>query len=364
MAKQNLIGTMQCPNMLQILTSSTTSSNTTLDANDEALAFIFVAPRTKNLRKIGFRTNTVTTGAALNIRIETVDLATGFPTGTLVGTTTSAVQTVLSSDDNTWFTVTLTLDASLAAGTAYAIVIANPSAAGGNLVISTSFGMITWEGPPYACTFLGAPPTVWSKLSANGPFHFYLEYDDGTTDNVGNFPSSSIAGTAFNNTTATRERALYFQLPAPVSVIGCVFGGDTDVGDYDVILYDSDGTSVLKSLSVDKELTRSASGLVFIRFATQADLLANTNYRLAIKPTSASNVTLYEATFSSTTIMAALDMGANAHLSTKDSGGTWTQTTTQRPAIALLISALDDGTGGGGAFPSQGIQAIESGIAA
>lgn len=58
--------------------------NYLLDANGEKAALVFAATAAKAIRKIHFRTGTVTTGDTVDCRVETVDTAAnGDPTGTL-----------------------------------------------------------------------------------------------------------------------------------------------------------------------------------------------------------------------------------------------------------------------------------------
>jgi hypothetical protein len=53
-----------------------------IDATGEKYAAIIQIPKTGTISKIGFRTGTVTTSQTLRGGIETVDAATGAPTGT------------------------------------------------------------------------------------------------------------------------------------------------------------------------------------------------------------------------------------------------------------------------------------------
>ena len=98
----------------------------TLDAGSEKAAVIDSAVAAKSIRKVRFRTGTVTTGATLDIRIETLD-ASGDPSGTLWAANTNVSHVLNATDDNVWLvTGALTADATLAVGDKYAIVIVNP----------------------------------------------------------------------------------------------------------------------------------------------------------------------------------------------------------------------------------------------
>ena len=343
MALQSLNNYVSLPS-IGLIVPGGTFSTTVLDAADEKLAWVFLAPKTGLIRKIGFRTGTVTTGATVDVRLEGVTMSTGEPSGVLAGTTTNASQVIASADDNVWFTTQLTSDASVTAGQALAIVIVNPS--GGFMQIASGFGATYTNQFPYSVAYLSG---AWGAKGNGSLLSFYIEYHDGTTCSIGNAPLQSHGSVTFNTGSAADERALYFSVPFPCKVAGADIMVPSWAGNGDIYLYDSDGTTVLSQVTgIDKDLSRAGTvGLLRVIFDTPATIAANTNYRLALKPTSGSNVGWYEYTFSSTTYMAAVDGGTAFHLSTQADASGWSQTTTTRPSVALLISALDDGATGG-----------------
>jgi hypothetical protein len=268
------------------------------------------------------------------------------PTGTLFGTTTNASQVVDSADDNAGFLVTLTADAAVTVGDAVALVIINDAGTPGTMNIHSTWGAATSNQFPYGVTNTSGS---YAKVSVGAPA-FYIEYDDGSTPNVGTLPILSNTAVTFNSGTAPDERALYFQLPFPCKIAGVDMGLGAFSGNAEVILYDSDGTTALATVTLDKDIGRGGTvGLGRVLFGTPVTLSANTNYRIALKPTSASNVVLYDYIFGDAANLGAMDGGTNFHLSTQTNAGGWTETTTRRPVMSLLLSAFDDGVGGGGA---------------
>jgi hypothetical protein len=161
-----------------------------LDADGEYAGCFIRAPLTGTITKIGFATRTVTTGGDLDIRLETQDTSTGRPSGTLWGTNTNFVRTMLATDDNNFFEVTLTAGASVTKGNLIAIRVERVT--GGTFV--GNIGRITTAhmGWPGSFSFLGG---TFASTAALGGFSVYY-------DGVGYPPTSNLAAlTAVAETT-------------------------------------------------------------------------------------------------------------------------------------------------------------------
>jgi hypothetical protein len=316
------------------------TNSLTIDAASEKVAMIFQAPKTGSIDRVYFKTGTVTTGATVDVRLETVDSATGDPTGTLVAANTNASQVIGNSDDNVWFEVTLTAAGAVTRGTFYAIVVVNPAGSPGNLSIHELNDDAV--GSAYTTLFT----TVWTKQV--GSSIGAVRYNDGSYDYMPGFwPFNAINSLAINTGTTPDEVGLIFQLPFPVRVAGAWVWADFD-GDADIKLYDSDGTTVLASISTDLNIRRVTSGDVHIFFFTaSAELLKNTNYRLSLLPTTATSLTLYEYQMTSAELLNIMAGGQAFHRTDRTDAGAWAQTTTKRPQMGLVLDAFDDGVGGG-----------------
>jgi len=323
-----------------LLIGSPNFASILLDAANEKTALIFRVPKTGTITKIGWRTTTVTTGATLDIRLETVSLTNGDPTGTLQGTDTNGAQVVADADDNVWFMTTLTAGAVVTRGDILAIVIVNPAVSPGNLNIA-SFGNFLPQIFPYRDDFLTG---AWVKGSAL--LSLALEYSDGTYGAMSRVPPmKTFTAVAFNSGTTPDERGLYFRLPFPVLVSEFWDSGTMSAGDFDARLYDEDGATILLSTSVDKDLQSfTSNGLRLFPFSSTATLKANTFYRFTLLPTSASSITLNEFDVDSFALMDATDCGQNFHHTSRTDAGAWTQTTTKRPFMGLVCDGFDDGT--------------------
>ena len=318
---------------------SFSTSQFLIDAADEEADLVFVAPKTGNIRKIVWATRTVTTGATIAVRMESV--SAGVHSGSLVAVNTSASQVVADANDNVVFTNQLTADCPVVKGTAYALVIANPTASPGTMQIA---GFLDSE-IHYPRSRLNGANVAQSLCVA-------FEYDDGTYEPLpGVWPASTLVTTTFGSGTNPNHRALRFQVPFKCRVSGALVWCDPN-NDWTLKLFDSDATTVLTSTAVTAINTTQNAGLMYVPFATSQSLLINTNYRMAVVPDGAGTVPLYEFTAETAAELDAFSGGQNCHLSTCNGApaneAAWTQTLTQRPFIFLVLDGLDDGAGGSG----------------
>ena len=336
------------------------STTYVIDAADEKAAAILQPPKAGTISAVTFRTATVTTGAIVDVRLETVDLATGDPTGTLFGTLTNGAQVIGAGDDNTLFTVTLTAGASVTPDDLIAVVIVNPAVSPGNMQI-TALNATTqsYYYLPYGDLFTAA----WAK-QAQPPIMAGLQYDDGSYAYVPSIPiAATTTTTSFNSGTNPNHRSFQFQVTAPCQVVGAAVPIDLD-GDADIILaadnWDGTNGAALARISLDTNVRRTTTpGAIYLFFASPVTLAASTIYRLIVKPTSVTNVIFQAYTVASAAQFDQNGANQNCFLSTANNPNDstdWTPTTTTRPFMSLLIRQFDDasGAGGGGLLTNPG----------
>ena len=350
MALQEIPGGMIIPKLWDGPSAGLGYGSLLLDAASEKAAYIVRAPKTGTISKVGFRTGTVTTGATVDVRLETVNLTTGDPSGTLFGTNTNGSQIIADTDDNMWFLTTLTAGASVTKGALIALVIVNPAASFGNLNISM-FGDQSIGIFPYNDLYT----TVWAK-SNNSPIMVF-EYSDGSyTPILGAYPYSALSSVAYNiDTVAQDEVALKFKLAFPAQISGCLLY-ITLGADMDVVLYDSDGTTVLTSISLDVDVkATTAAEYCYISFPSSISLSKDTFYYLSLKPTTVTNITAYTMDAPSVAAMGSMDGGVNFYYSSRVGAGAWSDVTTRMIAAFIILDKLDDGVGGGGMLVHSGM---------
>jgi len=326
-------------------TSPATIGWLTIDAAGEKVGFLLQAPKTGNIRKVGWMTQTVTTGDTVDVRIETI--ASSVPSGTLWATNTNGSQVVANTDDNVMFLTTLTADASVTQGDFIAVVIAN-GAGGGNLNIRTSGNWTDFAaGWPKSMLYT----TSWST-SNSGPPAVYFEYSDGSVVGTGmSTPVVTVSGNnTINSSSTPDEVGNLFSIPFPAKVVGVRVTVDPDDEAFDVVLYDSDGTTILSSLSADGDvvqgLTTTNAVVAYLYFTASSNISANTNYRIVYKPTTTTNHTWFNFT-STAAALDAYPMGNECYQTSRTDGGAWSDDTTKRVMIYPLFSGFDDGVGGG-----------------
>ena len=325
-----------------------TFTGTLLDAAADRFAAVFRAPKTGNLRKIEVRFGAVPvlTTSDLTIGLQDVSLTTGDPDGTFDQSATIATGSIVA---NTTVKATLGADRAVTRGELLAVVVQFGTFASGDSL------NINWmqqgaSGGPYYFSYVVVNSTgAYAKFNS-AQACFSIEYDDGSyAFSPSLLPVIVGSADAFNNTSTPDEIGLRFQVPMPCRIGGCHVNIDAD-GDFNIVLYTAAGRTVLAS--VDKD-TRNVTGQAAspIWFTDEVTLAANTTYVLAVEPSSATSVILAFYDVSSAAVLDQLSGGQAFHYATAKNPSTtadFTMTTTRRPVMGLILTAVDDGTGSGG----------------
>jgi len=315
----------------------------TIDAAGEKVGAVVQATATATIRKVGFRVHTVTSSGDVNVRLETVDAATGLPTGTLLHASADVTVTISSTGWKTADFGSGNGGAVTRGSTIFAVVIQDDAASAPNIQISY-YDDETLVAFPYVVSYISS----WGKVTTGSP-NIALEFADGTymvlpTSGV---LESSITTAVFSNASTPDHRGLRFKNPFNCRVAGAWIWTDFD-GNADIELYDSDGTTVLQTASIDDDVRNFTDGRVYpIWFDGSEELTIDTFYRVVVAPTTTTSVRYYEIGIDSTAIMDSRQGGQNFHATSKKDAG-WTDDTTAVPTIGLIIDQLDDGAGGGG----------------
>jgi hypothetical protein len=348
--------------------AATQTTSFRIDASGEKVAFVIRVPKTGTLNSVGFLLGTVTQAPAsgLKVSFQDIDTATGNPDGT--GDQFATVTSGLTS--NSWVDVSSTgymgaggagsgAKRSVTAGDRLGIVIEFASFAASDNVDIVSAATGTSVTMNYQC-YVDHFTASWGKQAAVNPI-FSLKYDDGTYAAMPEvLPITGFGTLSYNqNTVAQDEAGLIFQVPFTCKVVGFWYDADID-GNADIVLYDSDGSTSLGSLSIDNNVRASTgNGAGFGYFSGgEVTLSINTSYRLILKPTSTTSVILKYIDVNSAALFDQMPGGQTCHFTSRVDAGSWSQTTTRRPLMGLLISALDDGVSagsGGGSLIAGGL---------
>lgn len=330
-------------------TAISLSTEITLDASGEYRAYIAAAKEAMTISHVGFFVGVVAGSPTLDVRIETVNTADAFPSGTLWATDTNLVTGTLSS--STWNLVELTAPATIAAGQVFAVVIRYTS--GTSAILQRLNGFDTpgaGLGLPYKVTNTGTPTAA---QFGTGGTHLIALGSSATAfySLPCMVPYSTHANTAFNNSAGGR-RGVRFQSPFKCRVAGIMYGGyATNVGDLDIAMYNDAGTELSNSQTAyDSSQLGGNNGPTRMHyFDNPVAVDPGTWYRAALIPSSATNIQLSDLTVPSADYMTAMPGGANYHLTTYTTAGGWIDTATASvPTLSLLIDQLDDGAGAAG----------------
>lgn len=325
-------------------TPAFTTTTYTIDATGEIAASVLQAPKTGTIDALLWRTGTVTTGGTFDVRLETIDASTGFPSGTLFGTNTNGAQVVLDANDNVLFETVLTSGASVTKGDLLGGCIVCPASAVTQVVgLGAGLNNLSF---PYGALFTSS----WAKV-ASVPILIGLRYNDGSYAYVPNIPIvSTLTNTSFGSGTNPNHRALRFKTTWPCQVAGIWVCVDGDaVADVLLVADNWDGTdgNALAKVSLDPDIRRSTGfGTYKVFFSSAVTLLANTIYRLVLKPTSASTLALAQYTVGAAAQLNQNGGNLDCYLSTANNPNDstdWSDTTTTRPFMGLLIDQIDNG---------------------
>lgn len=320
-------------------TDPTTLTSLLLDATGEKAAFIVQAPKTGNIRKVGFRTGAVTTATDTDVRIETVDLVSGNPSGTLWAANTNVTVAAASITANSWITTgALTADAAVTQGDFLAVVIAPTG--------TPNYNIACWARGPVAMPYTDHFTTAWAKQRVAPAVA--LEYSDGSyAPIVGAYPLSSVLALSFHSGSTPNEKGFKIVPPFTGRLVGVYWVG-LATADYQIKVYDAAGTTLITHAH-DGNVTADGgdSSERIEQFASPQVLQAGQTYRVTWVPTTTSNIRVAEFNVASAAVMEAMPGGSAAIWTERTGAGAWTDVATRRPVASLLFDQLDDGAGAG-----------------
>jgi len=346
------------------LTSDT--SHSLLDAAGEKLAFVFRAPKTGTIDRISFRTATVTTGDAtgLDVRLETLDTATGDPTGTLVkadAPASNVLVPILDTDDTTWFEGVLAGGGSVTQGVYYSAVVEAPVGYAGTILLAYCANLSIGPYVPGECYIDYYTSGAWVKKAAHlqRPL-FRIRYSDETYPYIPNLCTAESLGEYTISTDTTPDEIGTKPTVPKARAMGYWVNAELDV-DSSVVLYDTDGSTALGTVAMDASIVLAGDHRVHThRWPSAVTLTTGTGHRVVWKPTTAtSTARLAYAAFAAAAHKEQMGLSLVQKTSRSDAGA-WTEDPLEVPFIGLVMDQFDDGAGGGasaGGSPLQGLVA-------
>ncbi len=366
MANQNLQApTLIFPTVSGLAHASGTITSATIDAVGESVSgigrlYLEGGAGSKTISSAGgviyvdFGATVTFANAATNLRVGIQDIgATGLEDGTfdvyadlVPGTDTIAAQGVRAIPMETG-------SKTISHGDLIAVTV-EMTARGGVDTVSVNTGSVTsssFGGFPYITTDTGAGPAKVATIPS-----FTVKFDDGTFGSL-SFTScgNRSTGLSYNSGSTPDEYALIFRLPFPTTIIGAVADitqmASTD--DFELILYsDPLGTPVAqRTLTIDADLVNypSAPWGYNLFFSSGYSISANTDYAIAIRPTTANSLLVSQINFNTgnSDLRKTTMLGTNwSRGSRTNQTGAFSSTNTVLPRIGFYLNGFDDGTGG------------------
>lgn len=171
------------------------------------------------------------------------------------------------------------------------------------------------------------------------------------------YPLTNFGSVAFSVDTTPDEYALAFQYPCPagqtfqISGVSAVMKTPATGKTVKFQLYT--GTTLLQTYTYNSD--RNSAGAAAARNirayfsdSSLTSLSCATTYRIALQPQeTTSGLELYYNDVSANSDLDAWPLGVNAYISSRTDAGAWSDTTTRRPRIGLIINKLNTVTSGG-----------------
>lgn len=319
------------------------ANTATVDAAGEYVAYAFSAREDMVVSHVGFRAGTATGSPTCTVSIEGAD-ATGLPDG--AATFGGSAGTTATISSNTWVLTALGGAATIPKGSIFFVKIAYAS---GTSQVIQHLG--TWVLPivsalPYRVINTGTPTK--SVLSDNTPMVALGSSSTAFYQIPGAIPLNAVTAGGFNNTNSAK-RGLRFVPPMNCRAVGIRWYNTNSTGNYNIVLFNDAGTELSSSsTAVDGDHNAAGTfGHISAFFDNTVTLTAGTAYRIAVEPSSATNVNVSTMTLPSSDYFSATPAGGTAVYATFDTA-TWTDSTTQLPVMDLIIDQVDDGAGSGG----------------
>lgn len=331
--------------------SPTSPTTYQLDAAGEKIAWVFKVPKTTTITGIAVKATTVTSSGDFDFRVETVSTTDGNPTTTLWGTNTNLSATVSATGI---IEITFTAGASVTMGDIVAIVISRTS---GNVTFAHAVANTT-VGFPYSLTHNG---TSWSKVTTSQFLQLAIKEAGGYIPFPSSFLLPVVSTFNINTGTSPDEVGVRFNLPFAVRIVGAsIHWNYAGTGrSATATAFDSGGSALSSNFSAhDEDISNAVSGAKnYDMYLTAAyDLAANTDFTVAMKPTTASINAWNYYDFTGFSGLKAITL-FDSYMTTvyRVDGGSWSTYTDRHWGVQLIVSGIDFGGTAGGLLTHPGM---------
>lgn len=348
----------------------------TLDSSDDGMAEIFQAPDTAaNITSIcAYLGSESGTGPTYKIGIEGVSATTGLA-DTVYKTGTGECSGTFATDGQSagWKCVTPTgTTCTIARGEWAAISVRYSSGTIGPSDLAT-WGL----GPSGQTTTTEEsqnnffPETITNAVEAKAASGVAAMYMYKTAGRTYGRPLTGFSLINFSSNSSSDEYALHFAYQCPAGqiyhIVGAIWRGTSISPGKTATLSLYDDTTVLQDASIDGDMQYDAAGgntrssIQYFNESALADLNCGDPYRIGLRALSLTmgwGIGVFDVSANSD--LDAFPYGVDGYLSHRTGGGAtvWTDVTTRRPHIHLIIDRIDPAAGGGGGSGGGGSVSI------
>lgn len=318
-------------------------SDLLFDAAGEKIAFVFRVEKTGSITDVIFRIGGVTTAQAVRVTLQTIDALNGLPSGTLYGGSTAGVLTAPTA--GLLASVILGTPAAAVEGDIIAAVF-EFNATVGNLNITYNSGISS--SFPYCATFT----TAWQKV--NYVPMLSLKYSDATYSSPNTQQPVNLSNPSYAAASAPDEYALKFKTTFAGKITGFhifLTSITSPTGTFDIVLYDTNGTTVLATKAVDPVILGFGNNSI-INFTTPVLVPANAFLYAAVRATGTGNVGVRTYTVKEAGQL--VSAGVTGFQSYRTDAGAWTDNTLAHMIIVPIYSEIETGAGTGTGLQSWG----------
>lgn len=346
MALQTIVSGLLIPPLHNVDTF--TISTLAIDATGEAAACLFRVPVGGKINALSVRFGAVTTGDTISIEAQTVTTASGLPSDTLWATGTAMSFSLTTTMANSWQTINLSAVATVTIGDVVALAIKRDDVGGaGNFTVARLAGGMVMQGQAAAKVLAAWARTAGSMCVIP---HYSGVAQPAALENYSPYTSLALSASAGSN---PDELGNLMNFPFLVRATGFYVLGQAAAtgGIFKVRLYDTDGTTVMTSRTLDMDVERPLGGglgLMQGHFLSATVLAINSNYRLSIFA-SAGTVTMLRLSAPAASAIARLALGSACYATTRTDSGAWSNDTTSMFGMGLIVDQLDDSSASGGA---------------
>lgn len=340
--------------------TSTAFLSFTLDHANDVWAQIISVPAGITITSVGFR-YTLRTGTPPTYKLSLQSVTSGAPSGTILGGGTPAEATFTppadASWDGTWQWITLD-NSYTTVGGIIAIVIQYDS---GTIDGSNNSQFTNRLTAADASRYLGYVYTDNNGVVAKTLARQVYGYRDAST--TYGFPVVSMTSTSYSVDSTPDEYALRFTIPTTFCATYTVRGLQAQLAAMAssktlvIQLYDTDGSTVLQSVTWDSDDNRVQSDTsvqcveIYFDESSLSTLTAGSVYRIGFAPQETSaNARLLTLDVPANSDLSAFPLGSHWYLNTRSDSGAWTDDNTvdyKRPAMELILKDWTVSAGGG-----------------